>query len=70
MADEFEEFYKNHEEPELTADEKELLAQMPEVSRVRRIKAQIFGTRGGRRAGFIRLAATGAGTSLSPNANA
>jgi xanthine dehydrogenase YagT iron-sulfur-binding subunit len=32
MADEFEEFYKNHEEPELTADEKELLAQMPEVT--------------------------------------
>nr|MDQ3373399.1 twin-arginine translocation signal domain-containing protein [Acidobacteriota bacterium] len=31
MADEFEEFYKSFEEPELTADEKELLAQMPEI---------------------------------------
>ncbi|MBA3335532.1 MAG: 2Fe-2S iron-sulfur cluster binding domain-containing protein [Acidobacteria bacterium] len=31
MTDEFEEFYKSFEEPELTADEKELLAQMPEI---------------------------------------
>jgi len=43
MADEFEEFYKNLEEPELTADEKELLTQMPEIGELGESRRKFLG---------------------------